>query len=49
MIVESTHSNRLARSAGLNAEGDAAPSLPTRRRARETGPTPEETIEEGAT
>jgi hypothetical protein len=43
--------DRLARSAGLNitAEGDAAPSLPTRRtsrrRPRETGPASEETIE----
>jgi hypothetical protein len=36
--------DRLARSADLNiAEGDAAPSLPTRptRRPRETGPTSE--------
>lgn len=32
----------LARSAGLNiTEGDAAPSLPTRRRPREAGPTSE--------
>lgn len=45
--MNNDHYALLARSAVLNiAEGDAAPSLPTRRGPRETGPTSGEAIEE---